>query len=319
MNIFDRFKNLIIKDKSYDEGLAKTRNHINDGLSLLNKKYRNINDDYFNDLEEILISADLGVNTVIKFVERLRNRVQKENINDPTLLKEIIVDELFIIYINNQIMVNKINYKEDKPTIILVVGVNGVGKTTSLAKLGYRLTNEGKKVLMIAADTFRAGAINQLKEWGNKLNIEVFSKDSDDPAAVVFDGINYAKANNFDIVLVDTAGRLQNKDNLMQELNKINKVIISLVGEVSETLLVIDATTGQNGIVQAKQFKSIVNVTGIILTKIDGTAKGGIVLAIKDEVDIPVKFIGLGEKKEDLKVFDIENYIYNLVKEEKDA
>jgi fused signal recognition particle receptor len=319
MSILNRVKNLFVKDKSYEEGLAKTRKNLIEGLNFLSNKYKVLNDEYFEGLEELLISADLGVNTTIKFVERLKERVKKEHITDISLLDEIIVDELFIIYINNQIIVNKINYSKISPSVILVVGVNGVGKTTSIAKLGYKLKSEGKKVLLIAADTFRAGAVNQLHEWGLKLDIEVFIKETSDPAAVVYDGINYAKDNNFDIVLVDTAGRLQNKENLMQELGKINKVIISLVEKVSETLLVIDASTGQNGISQAKQFKSIVDITGIILTKIDGTAKGGIVLAIKDEVDIPVKFIGLGEKKEDLKVFDIENYIYNLVKEDKDA
>ena len=326
MGLFNKFKGLFKKaavDKTekeelekYDEGLKKTRNYFTDKISLLNGRYKKVTDEYFEELEEILIMADIGVNTVINFIDKLKKRVKKENITDSEELKDIIVDEMFIIYINNEIVVNKINYSEVGPTVILFVGVNGVGKTTTIGKMAYRLKSEGKSVLMVAGDTFRAGAVEQIKEWGSRTNCEVVSKDNSDPASVVYDGIKKAIDDSIDVVLVDTAGRLQNKTNLMEELAKMNRVIQKLLPDgPHETLLVLDATTGQNGISQAKSFKSITNVTGIVLTKLDGTAKGGIVLAIKDSVDIPVKFVGLGETKEDLKVFDIEKYIYGLFKD----
>ena len=221
-----------------------------------------------------------------------------------------------MIYVGNDILSSKLNIKEDELSVVLFVGVNGVGKTTSIAKIASRLKKDGKKVMLIAGDTFRAGAVDQIKEWGNRLNIEVFGDDRKDPSAVIYDGLTKAKNENYDVVLVDTAGRLQNKSNLMKELEKMNKVIGEIVpGNPTETLLVIDATTGQNGISQAKSFKEITNITGIVLTKLDGTAKGGIVLAIKELVDIPVKFVGLGEKETDLITFDIEKYIYGLFKE----
>lgn len=326
MGLFNKFKGLFKKAeksieekeelKSYDEGLKKTRNYFTDKISILNGKYKKVTDEYFEELEEILIMADIGVNTVIDFIDKLKKRVKKENITNSDDLKDIIVDEMFIIYINNEIVVNKINYSEEGPTVILFVGVNGVGKTTTIGKIAYKLKNEGKSVLMVAADTFRAGAVEQIKEWGNRTDCEVVSKDNSDPASVVYDGVKKAIDDKIDVVLVDTAGRLQNKTNLMEELAKMNRVIKKLLPEgPQETLLVLDATTGQNGISQAKSFKEITDVTGIVLTKLDGTAKGGIVLAIKDTVDIPVKFVGLGENKEDLKVFDIEKYIYGLFKD----
>lgn len=326
MGLFNKFKGLFKKAEAnkiekeelekYDEGLKKTRNYFTDKISLLNGRYKKVTDEYFEELEEILIMADIGVNTVINFIDKLKKRVKKENITDSEELKDIIVDEMFIIYINNEIVVNKINYSEEGPTVILFVGVNGVGKTTTIGKMAYKLKSEGKSVLMVAGDTFRAGAIEQIKEWGNRTNCEVVSKDNSDPASVVYDGIKKAIDDSIDVVLVDTAGRLQNKTNLMEELAKMNRVIKKLLPEgPQETLLVLDATTGQNGISQAKSFKDITDVTGIVLTKLDGTAKGGIVLAIKDSVDIPVKFVGLGETKEDLKVFDIEKYIYGLFKD----
>lgn len=321
MGLFNKFKNIFKKEakedlKSYDEGLLKTRNYFTDKISLLNGKYKKVNDEYFEQLEEILIMADIGVNTVVDFIDRLKKRVKSENIVDSKDLKDIIVDEMFIIYINNEIVVNKINYSENNPTVILFVGVNGVGKTTTIGKLAYKLKQEGKSVLLVAGDTFRAGAIEQLKEWGNRTDCPVVARENSDPASVVYDGVKKAIADDIDVVLVDTAGRLQNKTNLMEELAKINRVIQKIIPkEPSETLLVLDATTGQNGISQAKSFKEITDVTGIVLTKLDGTAKGGIVLAIKDSVSIPVKFVGLGEKKEDLRVFDIEKYIYGLFKD----
>ncbi|MBP3799713.1 MAG: signal recognition particle-docking protein FtsY [Bacilli bacterium] len=301
----------------YEKGLTKSREGFVSRLANLTNKYKKITDDYFDELEEILIMADIGVNTVMSFMDRLRDRVKHEKIESTEELKEIIIDELFIIYVNDSVLVNKINMAEEGPTVVLFVGVNGVGKTTTIAKIASKMKKEGKKVLLVGGDTFRAGAVLQLEDWGKKIGVDFFGKEQGaDPASVVFDGLVKAKDENYDVVLIDTAGRLQNKVNLMNELEKINRVIGGQVeGGPHETLLVIDATTGQNGISQAKSFKEITNITGIVLTKLDGTAKGGIVLAIKDEVNIPVKYIGLGEREEDLQVFDIEKYIYGLFKD----
>lgn len=320
MGLFDKFKGVFKKEEkelvdSYDKGLERTRKEFTSKLNLLTMKHNIIDEEYYEELEDILISADIGVNTVMEFTKKIRERVKKENITSATDLKEIIVDEMFIIYVQNEIIVNKIQYAKEGPTVLLFVGVNGVGKTTSIGKIAYKLKQEGKKVLLIAGDTFRAGAIEQLEEWSKITGADIVKKEGADPASVVYDGLEKAKNENYDVVLIDTAGRLQNKVNLMNELSKINKVIENNVsGAPHETLLVIDATTGQNGISQAKSFKEITNITGIILTKLDGTARGGIVLAIKEMVGIPVKYIGLGEKKEDLKIFDIEKYIYGLFK-----
>ena len=300
----------------YDKGLEKTRKEFVSKLSLLGVKYTKIDEEYFEELEELLINADVGVTTVMNFMDRLRKRVKEEKITDTDYLNEVIVDELFIIYVDNDTLSDKINIAEEGPTVLLFVGVNGVGKTTTIGKLAHKYVSEGKKVMLIAGDTFRAGAVKQLEEWADRSGSIFYGKENIDPAGVVFDGLVKAKEENVDIVLIDTAGRLQNKVNLMKELEKVNKVIERHIpGAPQETLLVIDATTGQNGISQAKAFKEITNVTGIVLTKLDGTAKGGIVLAIKELVDIPVKFVGLGERAEDLIVFDIEKYIYGLFKE----
>ncbi len=324
MGLFNKFKNLFTAKtpsvqeevKSYDKGLEKTRKEFVSKITLLNSKYKKVSPEYFEELEEILIMADIGVNTVMEFVDKLKKRVKHEHIEDSEDLKEIIVDEMFIIYVDNSIMVNKINYAQDGPTVILFVGVNGVGKTTTIGKLADKLTIEGKKVLLVAGDTFRAGAVEQLCEWGERTHCEVVYKEQADPASVIYDGVNKAVSENYDVVLVDTAGRLQNKVNLMNELEKINKVIGKILPNAPhETLLVIDATTGQNGISQAKEFKKITDISGIVLTKLDGTAKGGIVLAIKEEVGIPVKYVGMGETAKDLQVFDIEKYIYGLFKD----
>ncbi len=303
--------------KVYEKGLTKTRESFVSRLINLTNKSKKITDEYFDELEEILIMADIGVDTVMSFMDRLRKRVKKENIEDLEYLKEVIVDELFIIYVNDEIIVNKINFAKEGPTVILFVGVNGVGKTTTIAKLASKLHDEGKKVMMVAGDTFRAGATKQLEEWAKKTDsLFVGKEEGSDPSSVIYDGLEIAKNENVDVVLIDTAGRLQNKVNLMKELEKINKVIGKVIpAGPHETLLVIDATTGQNGISQAKAFKEITNVTGIVLTKLDGTAKGGIVLAIKESVGIPVKYIGLGERKEDLQTFDIEKYIYGLFRD----
>lgn len=324
MGLFSKFKNIFSSKNEeekkevevYDKGLEKSRKEFVSKISLLNIKYTKVSPEYFEELEEILIMADIGVNTVMEFIDKLKKRVKKENIENSEDLKEIIVDEMFIIYVDNTIMVNKINYADNGPTVILFVGVNGVGKTTTIGKMASKLTNEGKKVLLVAGDTFRAGAVEQIVEWGNRTNCPVIYKEDADPASVIFDGVTKAKEENYDIVLIDTAGRLQNKSNLMAELEKINKVIGRIIpGAPHETLLVVDATTGQNGISQAKEFQKITNVTGIVLTKLDGTAKGGIVLAIKEAVGIPVKYVGLGETASDLQVFDIEKYIYGLFKD----
>ena len=321
MGLFDKIKSAFSKNKSvevekYDKGLEKTRKEFTTQLANLSKKYKNINDDYFEELEDILIMADIGVNTVVNFVDRLKNRVKNEKITDADTLKEIIIDELFIMYVGNNIIDSKIHYCETGPTVILFVGVNGVGKTTTIGKIAKKMKSEGKKVMLVAGDTFRAGAIEQIVEWGKKIDVRVISSTSKDPSSVMYDALEIAKSENYDAVLIDTAGRLQNKDNLMNELSKINRVIKKLIPDAPhETMLVIDATTGQNGISQAKSFREITDITGIVLTKLDGTAKGGIVLAIKEEVNIPVKFVGLGEGELDLEPFDIEKYIYGLFKD----
>jgi len=313
-------KQNIIEEKetieTYDKGLEKTRKEFVSKLSVLGVKYTKVDESYYEELEEILIQADIGINTVISFIERLRDRVRIENITDITYLTEVIVDELFIIYVEGESLSDKIDIQGSGPTVLLMVGVNGVGKTTTIAKLAHKYVSEGKKVMMIAGDTFRAGAVEQLAEWASRTKSVFYGKDNSDPAGVIYDGLVKAKEENVDIVLIDTAGRLQNKTNLMKELEKINKVIGTHIENAPhETLLVIDATTGQNGVMQANSFKEITNITGIVLTKLDGTAKGGIVLAIKESINIPVKFIGLGEKMSDLKPFDIENYIYGLFKD----
>ena len=321
MGLFDKIKKVFSKEKTesvekYDKGLEKTRKEFVSELSKLSKKYKNIDDNYFEELEDILIMADIGITTVVSFVDRLKTRVKTEKIESAEVLKDIIIDELFIMYVGNNIIDSKIHYAENGPTVLLFVGVNGVGKTTTIGKLAHKLTEEGKKVLLVAGDTFRAGAIEQLEEWGKKVNVDVVTSTSKDPSSVMYDGLEKAKNENYDVVLIDTAGRLQNKENLMKELEKVNRVVKKIIPEAPhETLLVIDATTGQNGISQAKHFKEITDITGVVLTKLDGTAKGGIVLAIKETVGIPVKYVGLGEGINDLEKFDIEKYIYGLFKD----
>ena len=324
MKIFDKFKNIFNKNNEikkedttlYEKGLEKTRKEFVSKLNLLGIKYTKIDDEYFEELEQLLIMADIGVNTVMNFMDRLKSRVKSEHITDTKTLNEVIIDELFIIYVEGESLTDKIKVAESGPTVILMVGVNGVGKTTTIGKLANKYNEDGKKVMLIAADTFRAGAVEQLKVWANRTNSLFYGKENTDPAGVIYDGLELAKKEAADIVLIDTAGRLQNKVNLMKELEKMNKVIAKIIPNAPhETLLVIDATTGQNGIMQAKSFKEITNITGIVLTKLDGTAKGGIVLAIKEDVKIPVKFIGLGEGINDLKPFDIESYIYGLFKD----
>lgn len=309
-------KEELVETEKYVDGLSKSRDNFVNNLSILGIKYTKISDEFFDELEEILITADVGVNTVMDFSDRLKKRVKDEHIEDFEYLKEVIVDELFMIYVDGDVLSSKLELKDDETNVILFVGVNGVGKTTSIAKIANKLKKDGKKVMLIAGDTFRAGAVSQLEEWANRIGVSFYGDDRTDPSAVIYDGLTKARDEKYDVVLVDTAGRLQNKTNLMKELDKMNRVIGEIVpNNPVETLLVIDATTGQNGISQAKSFKEITNITGIVLTKLDGSAKGGIVLAIKELVDIPVKFVGLGEKENDMIPFDIEKYIYGLFKE----
>lgn len=319
MGLFDKIKKVFNNKEEaekYDKGLEKTRKEFISQLSNLSKKYKNIDDDYFEELEDILIMADIGINTVMTFVDKLKNRVKTEKITDSNYLKQIIIDELFIMYVSNDIIDSKIHYNQEGPTVILFVGVNGVGKTTTIGKLATKMTKQNKKVMLVAGDTFRAGAIEQIKEWGDRSGATVITSSSKDPSSVIYDALEKAQEEEYDVVLVDTAGRLQNKDNLMRELEKINRVTKKIIPSAPhETLLVIDATTGQNGISQAKSFKEITDITGVVLTKLDGTAKGGIVLAIKEEVNLPVKYVGLGEGSDDLETFDIEKYIYGLFKD----
>ena len=319
MNLFKLIKEKFFKKKEdkdvtkYEKGLSKSRLNFSNRLEDLTKKYKNVNSDYFEELEEILIEADCGVNFSLKIIENLLEEAKKNNASDTKEINEMLIDEMFYKYmsegedIHNEIIFNY------KPEILVMVGVNGVGKTTSIAKLAYRYINKGKKVLLVAADTFRAGAIEQLKIWSERLKTEiVIGEENEDPASVAYKGVKKGIENAYDLVIIDTAGRLQNKQNLMDELAKIKKVINKEINYPIETLLVIDATTGQNGVIQAKAFKDLIDVTGIVITKMDGTSKGGIILAIRDELHIPIRFIGLGEKMDDLEEFDLDKYLYGL-------
>lgn len=328
MGLFSKIKNIFNKKeevkeskeasdiKTYEKGLEKTKKEFVNKLNILGIKYTKINDDFFDELEELLIMSDISVETVMFMIDKLKKRCKEEHIDSFEELKEVIVDELLLLYVDGEVVSSSLNIKNGELNILLFVGVNGVGKTTSIAKIASKLVKEGKRVMLIAGDTFRAGAVDQLSIWADRVGCEFYGTDSKDPSSVVYDGLVKAKEDSIDVVLIDTAGRLQNKVNLMKELEKINKVINNLCeGSLKETLLVIDASTGQNGIDQAKSFKEITNITGLILTKMDGTAKGGIVLSIKKDTGIPVKFVGFGEKAEDLMSFDIEKYIYGLFKE----
>ncbi len=317
MGLFQRFfQNQERKRRAekYKIGMMKTRSGSLSSLKDILTKSKSINEDLFSKLEEIFIMSDIGVDTVIEFIDGLREIVKKENIQSPLQLENLIVDKMFELYLKDEIINTNIRYNLNGLTIILFVGVNGTGKTTTIGKLAYKIKQEGKTVMLAAGDTFRAGAINQLKVFGERVGVPVVSKEAgSDPASVIFEAINQAKKDKIDVLLIDTAGRLQNKKNLMNELSKINRIIKrENNSEIFETYLVIDATTGQNGLSQAKIFSEATDVTGIILTKLDGTAKGGIVLAIRNKLGIPISFVGLGEKLEDLEYFDIENYIYGL-------
>jgi len=307
-----------VSDK-YQEGMKKTRNSFTGKLNDLIARYRKVDEDFFEELEEVLITADVGVETVLELVEELKMEVKRQNVKDSNGVKEIISEKMVDIYYGdeNQEEIKGLNMQTDDLTIILVVGVNGVGKTTSIGKLAHQFKEDGKKVVLAAGDTFRAGAIEQLEIWGERSGADVIKQsEGSDPAAVIFDAIQSAKSRGADVLICDTAGRLQNKVNLMNELAKVKRVIEREVPEAPhEVLLVLDATTGQNALSQAKTFKEATNVTGIVLTKLDGTAKGGIVLAIRNELNIPVKFVGLGEKTEDLQAFDAHAFVYGLFAE----
>ena len=316
MGLFSFFKK---KDKKKQEkyklGMHKTREESFGSIKkILDSRNGKIDDELFDELEEVFIKADIGVDTVIAFVDGLRDEVSKRNITDSHELQEIIIDKMFEMYLKGEVVNANLSLNKEGLSVLLFVGVNGVGKTTSIAKIAYQLKNEGKKVLLAAGDTFRAGAIEQLDIWAKRVGVDIVSRPAgSDPSSVIFDAIQKAKNEHYDVLLCDTAGRLQNKVNLMNELAKIKKVISREVPDgPQEILLTIDATTGQNGMMQAKVFLECVSVTGVILTKLDGTAKGGIVLAIRNELNIPIKYVGLGEKLEDLEPFDIEQYLYGL-------
>lgn len=302
------------KAEKYKIGMMKTRNNSLSSLKDLLKNSKTIDDDLFSRLEEIFIMADVGVDTVVEFIEELKAEVEKEHITEPIDLENVIVDKMFELYLKGEVINTNINYNKDGLTVILFVGVNGTGKTTTIGKLAHKMKNEGRKVMLAAGDTFRAGAINQLKVFGERVGCDVVAKKAgSDPASVIFDAIKEAKEKEVDVLLIDTAGRLQNKKNLMSELGKINRIIERETNQQAyETYLVIDATTGQNGLSQAKIFSEVANITGVVLTKLDGTAKGGIVLAIRNKLGIPISFVGMGEKMDDLEYFDIEDYIYGL-------
>jgi len=322
MGFFSQIKEKFVgksaeQNEKYVAGLDRSNSTFSDRINELAARFREINDEYFEELENILIMSDVGVSMVMKIVEEIKNEVRLQNITDPKEINEIIVDKMFVIYANDSVMTTKINYAEEGLTVILMVGVNGAGKTTTIGKLANRIVNdEGKKVMVAAGDTFRAGAIDQLAVWAQRVGVDIVKgKEGGDPSAVVFDALKQAKEKNVDVLICDTAGRLQNKVNLMNELEKMNRIIKREVPDAPhETLLVIDATTGQNGVSQAVEFSKITDVSGLVLTKMDGTAKGGIVLSIKDQLNIPVKFIGLGESVDDLQEFDLDQYIYGLCK-----
>ncbi|EPD52821.1 signal recognition particle-docking protein FtsY [Paenisporosarcina sp. HGH0030] len=303
--------------EKFKDGLSKTRNQFTSKVNDLVAKYRKVDEDFFEELEDLLLQADVGVETVMELMDALRFEVQRKNMKDTAGIQSVISEKLVEIYESGEEESNELLIQEDGLTVILFVGVNGVGKTTTIGKLAHRLKQQGKTVMLAAGDTFRAGAIDQLQVWGDRVGVEVIKQsEGSDPAAVMYDAVRSAKSKGIDVLICDTAGRLQNKVNLMNELQKVHRVIEREVpGAPHEVLLALDATTGQNALVQAQAFKDATNVTGIVLTKLDGTAKGGIVLAIRNKLHIPVKFVGLGEKMDDLQPFDTEKYVYGLFAE----
>ena len=302
---------------TYISGLSKSNDSFIAAIKQLQNKHNKIDEEFFEGLEEILIMSDISMKLVNIIINECKKEVRTENISDPKLITEIIADKLFTIYTANSIVDTSLNIESNRLNIILVVGVNGCGKTTSISKIANKLILQGKKVLIAAADTFRAAAVEQLEIWSSKIGADIIKPNLNetDPAAVVYKALEKGINEKYDVLIIDTAGRLQNKVNLMSELAKINKIITNKIPDgPHESLLVLDATTGQNGIMQAKIFKESTPLTGIILTKMDGTSKGGIVLTIKDEIGLAVKYIGMGEKLSDLVEFDLETYIYGLMK-----
>lgn len=299
LSFFEKLKN----------GLTKTRKDMSGKIEEILNSYKKVDEELFEDLEDVLVSADVGVNTTMEIIDRLRKRVKEEKVNEPSQVKELLKDEIRKI-MKESVSDNCLSL-EPTPAVILVVGVNGVGKTTTIGKLSHRFKEEGKKVLIAAGDTFRAAAIEQLEEWSKRSGVEFIAHtEGADPAAVIFDGIQAAKARKSDILICDTAGRLHNKSNLMNELNKIFRVVEREYGNATkEVLLVLDATTGQNAINQAKVFKEVANITGVALTKLDGTAKGGVIIALQSELNLPVKLVGVGEGIEDLQEFIVDDFV----------
>ncbi len=295
-------------------GLSKTRDNIVSGVDAIFGGFSEINDDFYEEIEETLIMGDLGVKTTEEIIEELKKRVKEERIKDPAQCRQVLIDS-----ISAQMDLGENAYEfENRPSVILVVGVNGVGKTTSIGKLAWQMKSQGKRVLLAAADTFRAAAAEQLTQWAVRAGVEIISgQEGSDPAAVVYDAVNAAKSRHADVLICDTAGRLHNKKNLMEELKKINRVIDREYPDAyKETLVVLDGTTGQNALVQAKQFMEAAPITGIVLTKLDGTAKGGIAVAIQSELKIPVKYVGVGEKIDDLQKFDAHQFVTALFERE---
>ncbi len=303
------------KQEKYVSGLDKSRKNFVDKLAQLQSKYKNSNEEYFDELLQILILSDVGVNTAMHIIDATQAEAAASKITDIHQINEILVDKMFVAYTSDDYLTSEIQFVHDL-TVLLIVGVNGVGKTTSIAKLCNRYKKQGKKVLLAAGDTFRAGAIDQLKIWAERVKVDIVTgKENSDPSSVIYDALKKAKAEHYDLLICDTAGRVQTKQHLMDELAKMNRIIFKeLQRPADEVLLVIDATTGQNGVLQAKAFFDATAVSGIILTKMDSTSKGGIILAIKDELKIPVKFICFGEKIEDIEEFDLEQYLYGLTK-----
>ena len=292
------------------EGLTKTRNNIVHGIDAVFSGFSSIDDDFYEELEEILIMGDIGVSATTEIIERLKKQVKEQHIKEPAACKELLINS-----IKEQMQVGETAYEfEHKQSVVFVIGVNGVGKTTSIGKLAGKLKAQNRKVLLAAADTFRAAAGEQLTEWANRAGVDIIGgAEGSDPASVIYDAVTAAKARNVDVLLCDTAGRLHNKKNLMEELKKMNRIIDREFPEVHrENLIVLDGTTGQNALVQARQFGEVTDLTGIILTKMDGTAKGGIAVAIQSELQVPVKYIGVGESIDDLQKFDSEQFVNAL-------
>lgn len=301
---------------AYVRGLKKSKAGFMSKLKSLSSVFNSVNEEYFSELEEILIEADVGVTLALDVIEKAKKEAKLNNINKPEKINELLVEIMFQGYesVGNNIKPD-IRFADEGPTVLLVVGVNGAGKTTTIAKLANKYAKEGKKILLVAGDTFRAGAVEQLKIWAERINVDILTgKQDSDPSSLCYDGLYKAKSENYDLVIVDTAGRLQNKTNLMDELAKMRRVMGKVIPTApNETFLIVDANTGQNGVNQAKVFKQATPLTGIVITKMDGTSKGGIILAIRDQLGIPVRFIGLGEAMDDLKEFDLDSYLYGLL------